>query len=226
MSLKLYYHPFASFCQKVLIALYEKDIPFERLLVDLGDEGSSTAFKVVWPIGKFPVLRDEAADRTIPETSIIIEYLDRQYPDGPRLIGADPEIALETRLWDRFYDQYVSVPLTKLVIDHIRPAGARDSQGVAEAGALLQTAYGVADERMRNREWAAGDWFGMADCAAAPALFYAELVLPFTETHTHLSGYFDRLMRRPSFARAVEEAKPYRHLFPVPGAAWERVASR
>jgi glutathione S-transferase len=214
MSLKLHFHPLASFCQKVLVALYENDTPFEPHLVDLGDEASAAEFKELWPIGKMPVLRDEARNRTIPESSIIIEYLAQHYPGRRRLLPADPDLARQTRLRDRFYDLYVQEPMQKVVTDRLRPAGAHDPFGVEQAKALLQTAYGMIDEEMATRTWAMGDGFSMADCAAAPALFYANLVLPFGDTHKNAARYLGRLMERPSFARVIEEARPYFALFP------------
>jgi glutathione S-transferase len=214
MSLRLYMHPLASFCQKVLIALYENGAPFTPHLVDLGDEAAAAAFKALWPIGKMPVLRDEARDRTIAESSIIIEYLDQHYPGATRLIPADPELALQARFGDRFYDLHVHEPMQKIVTDRLRPAGANDPHGVQQARALMHTAYGMIEEAMESRTWAAGDAFTMADCAAAPALFYANKVAPFGETHRRVAAYFGRLMERPSFARAVREAEPYLKYFP------------
>ena len=214
MSLTLYFHPLASFCQKVLIALYENETPFAPHLVDLGDEASAAEFKRLWPIGKMPVLRDEARDRTIPESSIIIEYLAQHYPGRTRLLPADPDRARQTRLRDRFYDLYVQEPMQKVVTDRLRPAGANDPFGVEQAKALLQTAYGMIDQEIATRTWAMGDAFGMADCAAAPALFYANLVVPFGNAHGNIARYLERLMQRPSFARVVEEARPYFRLFP------------
>jgi glutathione S-transferase len=214
VSLHLYFHPFASFCQKVLIAFYENDIRFDPHVVDLGDEKSRVEFEAIWPIGKFPVLRDEAAGRTIPESSIIIEYLAQNYPGGTSLVPEDVELALLTRTWDRFYDHYVKLPMQKIVTDRLRPHGRRDTHGVEESKALLETAYRVLEQEMENRTWAIGDVFTMADCAAAPALFYANLVLPFEHKRQNVKAYFKRLLERPSFARVVEEAKPYRALFP------------
>ncbi len=214
MALKLWFHPLASFCQKVLIALYENDTPFEGRLVDLGDEASRAAFRKLWPIGKMPVLRDDARDRTVPELSIIIEYLAQHYPGRTRLVPADPELARQTRLRDRFYDLYVQEPMQKVVTDRLRPASARDPFGVEQARALLRTAYGMIDEDMAGRTWAIGAEFTMADCAAAPALFYANLVEPFENTHEHAARYLGRLMERPSFARTVAEARPWFALFP------------
>jgi glutathione S-transferase len=214
MSLKLYFHPLSSFCQKVLIAFYENDIPFEPRIVDLTDETSCAEFKRIWPIGKFPVLRDDARDRTIPESSIIIEYLAQHYPGETQLVPADAELARQTRLRDRFYDLYVNVPMQKVVTDRLRPAGQNDRYGVEQAKQLLQTAYGMIEQEMATKTWAMGDTFSMADCAAAPSLFYANKVMPFGATHRNVAGYFDRLMARPSFARALREAQPYFAFFP------------
>jgi len=214
MTLKLYFHPLSSFCQKALIAFYENDTPFEREIVDLFDETSSAAFKKIWPIGKFPVLRDEAKDRTVPESSIIIEYLAQHYPGKTRLVPADADLARQTRLRDRFFDLYMNVPMQKVVTDRLRPAGKNDPYGVEEAKRLLQTSLGMLDRDMASKAWAMGDAFTMADCAAAPPLFYANMVMPFGSTHKNVAGYLDRLMKRPSYARAVEEAQPYLKLMP------------
>jgi glutathione S-transferase len=218
MSLKLYFHPLSSFCQKVLIAFYENGTPFEPHIVDLADEASSADFKKIWPIGKFPVLRDSAKDRTVSESSIIIEYLAQHYPGKTQLVPADADLARQTRMRDRFYDLYVSVPVGKIVTDRLRPAGKNDPHGVEEARRLLQTACGMIDQEMgtktKTKNWAMGNAFSMADCAAAPALFYANMVMPFGDTHKNVAGYFGRLMERPSFARAVKEAQPYLKLFP------------
>ncbi len=214
MSLKLYYHPLASFCWKTLIAFYENDTPFEPVIVDLMNEASRGEFIKIWPIGKFPVLRDEAKDRTIPESSIIIEYLAQYYPGRSELVPSDPDLARRTRFSDRFYDLYVHEQMQKIVTDRIRPQGKQDPYGVEQASGLLQTAYGMIDQEMKTRTWAAGDAFSMADCAAAPALFYANKVAPFTGTYKNVASYFERLMQRPSFARVIEEAQPYFKLFP------------
>lgn len=211
MALTFYYHPFASFCQKVLISLYETGTAFEPLLVDLGDPQSRADFAKVWPIAKFPVLRDTERAVTIPESSIIIEYLDRHYP-GAALVPADPDAVLQVRLWDRFFDNYVSVPMQRIVAESFRPSG--DGQGVEEARAQLAVAYKLLDERMADREWATGAAFSMADCAAAPALYYARMVMPF-DGHDQVAAYLQRLVERASFARVIEEARPYRGLFPV-----------
>jgi glutathione S-transferase len=214
MSLELYFHPFASFCQKVLVALYENDTPFEPHVVDLADETSNADFKKIWPIAKFPVLRDGMRDRTIPESSIIIEYLVLHYPGKTQLVPTDADLAWQTRMRDRFYDLYVNVPMQKIVTDRLRPSGNNDPHGVEEARTLLRIAYGLIEKEMQSKTWATGDAFSLADCAAAPALFYANKVMPFGDAYKNVAGYFGRLRQRPSFARVVEEARPYRSLFP------------
>jgi glutathione S-transferase len=214
MSLKLYFHPLSSFCMKVLVAFYENATPFEPYLVDFGDPASRAQLEKVWPMGKIPVLRDEAKDRMIPESSIIIEYLAQHYPGRTALVPADPDLARQTRMRDRFYDLYVNVPMQKVVTDKLRPAGRHDPFGVEQAQAALQTAYGLIDQAMGTNPWAMGEAFTMADCAAAPALYYANLVVPLGDAHVNASAYLRRLLERPSFARAVEEAEPYFAMFP------------
>lgn len=214
MALVLFLHPLASFCQKVLIAFHENGTAFEPRIVDLMDPADRARFLDLWPLGKIPVLRDEARDRTIPETTIIIEYLEQQHPGARPLLPEDPAARLDARLWDRFHDLYVQAPLQKIVIDRLRPEDARDPSGVAEARAALRAAYAVLERRMAGRRWAAGDAFSLADCAAAPALFYAGCVEPFAETHPHLAAYFDRLVERPSVWRVIEGARPYFPMFP------------
>jgi glutathione S-transferase len=214
MSLTLYFHPLSSFCQKVLIALYENDTPFKGEVVDLMNETSRENFRKIWPVGKFPVLRDEARDRTVPETSIIIEYLDHCYPGRTRFIPGDFDSASRMRMRDRFYDLYVNVPMQKVVTDRLRPAGKNDSFGVEEARTMLRTALDLTEKDMADKTWAIGETFTMADCAAAPPLFYANLVMPFRDTHKNVAAYLDRLLARPSFARVVEEGKPYLKMMP------------
>lgn len=215
MTLTLYYHPFASFCQKVLIALYEKEIEFEPRLIDLGDAAQRAELSRLWPLAKFPVLRDTASDVILPESSLIVDYLDRHRPETIRLIPDDPEEARRVHLWDRLFDNYVATQLTKVVTDQFRSEGRDDPDGVEQAKATIATAYGIIDEELgRGGRWIAGDGFTLADCAAAPALFYANIAVPF-ERHEALSAYYQRLLARPSFARVIEEARPYRTLFPL-----------
>lgn len=214
MALTLYLHPLASFCHKVLIALYENDIPFTPRMVDFADLGSAAALLDKWPVGKIPVLHDTATGLTLPETSIIIEYLEQRYPGPVRLLPDAPDAALDVRLWDRFYDLYVSVPMQKIVTDRIRPAGANDPHGVAEARGMLHLAYGMIESRMTDRTWAAGHGFSLADCAALPGLFFASIVEPFGSDQPALAAYFERLLQRPSVQRTLAEARPYFAMFP------------
>jgi glutathione S-transferase len=214
MSLQLYFHPLSSFCHKVLIALYENDTAFEPHIVDLGNPAARAEFLQLWPIGKFPVLRDTDRDYIIPESSIIIEYLAQHYPGTTRLFPADPDLCRQMRMRDRFHDLYVNTPMQKVVTDKLRPAGSNDSFGVEHAKTQLQTALGLIDQEMASRTWAMGDEFSMVDCAAAPGLFYANLLLPFATSHPHAAAYLQRLSERPSYARVLREAQPYFSLMP------------
>jgi glutathione S-transferase len=168
----------------------------------------------VWPIGKFPVLVDAAKQRTVPESSIVIEYLDQHYPGRTKFIPADPDLARQTRMRDRFYDWYLQVPMQKIVGDRIRPPGKNDPFGVEQARGQLKTALDMVEQDIANKTWAMGDSFTMADCAAAPALFYANKVMPFADTHPNATAFLHRLMDRPSYARTLTEAQPYFHMFP------------
>lgn len=210
----LYAHPFSSYCQKVLIALYENDTAFTYRL--LGSEDDPEAFAelaALWPMKRFPLLVDDG--ETVIEASIIIEHLMQQHPGPVRLIPDAPDEALEARKMDRFFDNYVMTPMQRIVGDHLRPADKRDPYGVDEARAMLDTAYGWLDGVMQDRDWAAGDGFSLADCAAAPALFYADWAHPIGDAFPAVRDYRRRLLARPSFARAVDEARPYRPLFPL-----------
>lgn len=215
MSLKLYYHPLSSFCHKALIALYENDIAFEPVFVDLGDEKSSAALRSLWPVAKFPVLRDEARQCTIAEATVVIEYLDAFYPGPTKFVPADPELAWQVRMWDRFYDLYVHLQMQKITGDRLRPAGARDAFGVEQAKAMLLRSYAMIDQAMDGKTWAMGDTYSLVDCAASPALFYAAIAAPFDGAQLNLRAYFNRLMSRPSYRRALKEAQPYFYLFPM-----------
>ena len=213
MSTKLYAHPFSSYCQKVLIALYENDTPFELRMLAPGDGAAAAEHAALWPLRRMPVLVDDG--RTVVEASIIIEHLGLHHPGPVRLIPKDPCAALDVRMMDRFFDNYVMTPMQRVVSDSFRAAEHHDRQGVMEAKGLLETAYRWLDDTMTSREWAAGDAFGLADCAAAPALFYADWVHPIGEAFSNVRAYRRRLLARRSFARAVDEARPYRPLFPL-----------
>jgi glutathione S-transferase len=214
MSLTLHFHPLASFCWKALIALYENDIPFTPNSVDLSNPAERAALLKLWPIGKFPVLQDDARGEIVPESSIIIEHLDRHYPGRTKFIPERPELAWQTRLRDRFYDLYVHLPMQKIMGDRLRPADARDPHGVEEARAQLRTSYSMIERQMASGGWAMGEAFSLADCAAAPPLFYGNMVVPFADEHGNLRAYFARLKSRPSFARVMKEAEPYFNMVP------------
>jgi len=214
MALRLYMHPLSSYCWKTLIALYEAGVPVEKEIVNLQDPEEREWFVRMTPLGKFPVLADEDAGKTFPESTIIIEYLAMKYPEAARLIPADRDLALRVRLSDRFYDLYVHDKMQRIVGDRIRPADQKDPAGVARHRAELEIALALVDRDMAEGGWATGLTFTMADCAAAPALYYANQVAPFGENHPGAARYLDRLMARPSFARVLDEAQPYFAMFP------------
>ena len=213
MSLQLYAHPFSSYCQKVLIALYENAIPFELRMLAPDHPEVAAEHARLWPLKRMPVLVD--GGRVVFEASVIVEHLDVHHRGPTRLVPSDADAALDARMLDRFFDNYVMTPVQKIVADSLRPAEVRDPHGVGEARATLDTAYRWLDDRMRDREWAAAGVFGLADCAAAPSLFYADWVHPIPESLRAARAYRVRLLARPSFARAVDEARPYRKLFPL-----------
>lgn len=213
MTLKLYYHPFSSYCQKALVALYENAVPFESHILDGPDSPAFRELAERWPMKRFPVLVD--GERTVIEASCIIEYVGLYAPGLVRLIPGDPRAALEVRTMDRFFDNYVSTPQQRIVADSLRPEDVRDPCGVLEARNMLDTAYTWLDKVMSHREWAAGEHFSLADCGAAPFLFYADWTHPIGNAHPNVAAYRRRLLERPSFARAVDEARPYRKLFPL-----------
>ncbi|WP_137042753.1 glutathione S-transferase family protein [Pseudolabrys sp. FHR47] len=208
MTLKLYYHPLSSYCHKALIALYENDITFEPIVVDLSSEASSAPMRALWPVGKFPVLKDEKRGHAIAESSVIIDYLDTHYAHT-RLIPADTDAAWQARMWDRFFDLYVMEKQGKLVEDNLRPVEARDPHGVAKAKEAIGKSYAIFEDKIGNGIWALGDSYSLADCAASPALFYANCAVPITDTTPKLKAYYERLMRRPSYLRALKEAEPF-----------------
>ncbi len=214
MTLTLHEHPFAAYCWKVLVPLFELDLPFERRLVD--DEDARARLAELWPMATIPVLVDDAAGLTLPESTAIVEYLDG-LGDGPRLIPADRAAALQVRLWDRIVDGHVMTPMQKIVLDNLRPAGAGDPEGVREARATLDRAYDLLNSRLAGREWLAGTAFSLADCAAAPALYYARVVHRWDEERlSALTRYFTALTARPSVVRVIDEARGYRDIFPLP----------
>lgn len=212
MALTLYSHPLASYCWKVLIGLYEKGLAFEARTVDLGDPAERAAFQALWPTAKIPLLDD--AGTIVPETSIIIEHLER-YPGKVRLIPSEPKVQLEARLWDRIFDCYVMDPMQRTIAQQLRPVQERDARASREAEEGLSAGYDLIESRIGDRVWAAGKDFSIADCAAAPALFYATTIRPIPETHTKLKGYFEMLVSRPSVRRVIKEAAPYFQFYPL-----------
>lgn len=213
MTLHLYCHPFSSFCMKTLMALYEKDVAFESHIVDLSNDRQRGELLALWPYGKFPVLHDSDTGITMAESSMIIEFADAA--SGARLVPADPAASRGVRLWDRILDNYLHVPMQKVVTDRLRPAGQSDATGVDDARNTLAITYRMLDRALAaGGPWLFGDLFTLADCAAAPPLFYAERVAPFRAGHPNLAGYFARLLERPSFKRCLDEARSYRHFFP------------
>jgi glutathione S-transferase len=213
MALTLYAHPLSSYCQKVLVALYENATAFDYIQLGPDQPAAAKALEAYWPLKRFPVLIDEATP--VMESSIIIEHLDLYHRGPVRLLPEDGKAALAARMMDRFFDNYIMTPMQKLVNDRLRPQAHRDPQGVAEATTLLDTAYRWLDDRMANRTWATGEAFSLADCAAAPSLFYADWTHAIDPRFQHVRAYRARLLSRPSFARAVDEARPYRALFPL-----------
>lgn len=214
MALTLYAHPFSSYCQKVLIALYENELPFEYRMLDAEQPGNFQELKALWPFGRFPVLVDEG--RAVAESSIIIEHLTLKHGGPVRLLPADPVQALEVRLLDRVFDNDVMTAMNKPVAAVLRYGeGARLDEAKADAARALDLAYGWLETRLAGRTWASGEDFSLADCAAAPSLFYADWVHPIGEAFPTVRAYRARLLARPSVARCVEEGRPYRGYFPL-----------
>jgi glutathione S-transferase len=211
MTIELFAHPFSSYCQKALIAFYENDIPFTYRMLE--DAGVGEELEALWPMKRFPILREN--ERVVLEATMVIEYLQVHHPGPVKLVPEDPDVAVEARMLDRFFDNYVMTPQGKFVFDALRPAESRDPYGVEEARKMLDISYAWLDERMQGRTWAVGENFTLADCAAAPSLFYADWTHPISTEYGNLISYRARLLERPSFARAVDEARPFRHYFPL-----------
>ena len=211
MTIELFAHPFSSYCQKVLIAFYENDIPFTYRMLE--DPGVGEELASLWPMKRFPILREDK--RVVLESSIIIEYQQLHHPGAVKLIPDEPDLALEARMLDRFFDNYVMTPQGKFVFDALRPPKHRDPYGVEEAGRMLDTSYAWLDAYLEGRSWAVGETFTLADCAAAPSLFYADWTCRIPQHHQNLLAYRARLLARPAFARAVDEARRFRHYFPL-----------
>jgi glutathione S-transferase len=213
MSLALYGHPFSSYTQKVLIALYENGTPFESRSIGPETPEHSAEWLRRWPLSKFPLLVD--GERNIAETSIIIEYLQLVHPGPVRLLPADPMAALDVRFLDRFFDLYVMSPVQHAVAGALTGDAVKRQEGLARAVEELERAYAWLEAHMTGKTWAAGTDFTLADCAAAPSLFYADWTQQIAEKFPALRAYRARLLARPSFARAVDEARYFRKYFPL-----------
>jgi glutathione S-transferase len=211
MPLTLYAHPLSSYCQKVIIALYEHDVPFELKLLSPEKPENEAEFAKLWPLKLMPILVD--GERVLRESSIIIEYIDLHYAKGPRLIPEDPKVALDVRFFDRVFDNFVMTPQQKIVFDYLRPEQAKDAYGVTQASERLNSAYAWLESVIPD-SWAVRGQFSLADCAASPALFYASKTQPFNERFPRLEAYLAQLEARPSIARVREEARPYWKFFP------------
>ncbi len=212
-TLELHYHPLSSCCHKVLIALDELGIDVDLRLLNLGDPAERAAFLALWPTGKMPLLVDQG--RPVPETSIIIEHLQRHHAGpGRTLIPTDPDAALDVRLWDRLFDLYVMTPMQALTADLLRPEVQRDPLGVTQARERLLSTYALISRQLDGRTWVTGDAFTLADCAAAPALFYALTYVPLPPDLPHLAAYVERLFERPSVARTIDLARPWFQYYP------------
>ena len=208
--LTLYGHPISSYTWKVLMAFYENDTPFDFVTVD---QNTYADFIAKWPMGKFPVLLDGDRKSMTTETSVIIEYLDVYYPGATRFVPQNIDAALEVRRWDRVLD-HINTTMSKVVVDNIRPNGQRDPFGVEEAKRVVHAAYGVVETQLGDRAFVVGDDLTMADCAAAPALWYATRNVPLDGKYPRIAAYLERLKARPSFARAVKESEPLFHMYP------------
>jgi glutathione S-transferase len=212
---RIYGHPFSSFTWKALIALYEREVPFAFMMLDPDHLENVEAVARFAPTGQFPVLVD--GDRVVIESAAVIEYLDLYHGSAPPLVPADPRAAIEARQMDGVFDDYVMAPLQRMVAVALREEGKRDPHVEGEVKALLDKSYAWLERWMVGRAWAANDAFTIADCAAAPALFYAHWAFPIPETHAALRAYRARLLARPSIARVVAEARPWRENFPLKG---------
>lgn len=209
--LTLYGHPISSYTWKVLTALYENATPFTSIDVD---QNTYADFIAKWPMGKFPILIDSDRDKLVTETSVVIEYLDAHYPGRTRFIPKDLDTALEVRRWDRVFD-HLNTTMSKLVVDNIRPEGQRDPFGVDEARRIIKGIYTVIEAQLGDRNaFIVGNDFTLADCSAAPALWYATRNAPLEGQFPRIAAYLERLNQRPSFARAVKESEPLFHMYP------------
>ncbi|MBN9079954.1 MAG: glutathione S-transferase [Rhizobiales bacterium 62-17] len=211
MSLTLYGHPFSSYCQKVFIALDLNETPFDLRILE--DKVALAEFSALWPLKRMPALVD--GDKTVVESTVIIEYLDVHHRGRVRLVPEDPAAALDVRMLDRFFDNYIMTPMQKIVLNQLRPVEVRDGYGVEEARGMLDTAYGWLEAHLKGRSWAAGGDFTLADCAAAPSLFYADWAHEIAPHFAQVRAYRARLLQHPAVKQAVDGGRPYRSYFPL-----------
>lgn len=212
MTLTLYAHPFSSYCWKVLIAIYADGTPFDYQNVDPAFPGVMDELKRRWPIGKFPLLVDDG--EVVAETTSIIEHLQASHP-GPNCWIPEGNEGRRVRFLDRFFDQYVMNAAQPSVNHALRPEGQGDAYSAEQGLNTLRTAYDWLEANLPDGEWAAGNALTLADCAAAPALFYADWVDEIGPTRPRLTAYRARLLAHPVIARVVDEARPYRAYFPL-----------
>lgn len=212
MTLELFAHPFSSYCQKVLIALWADGTPFTYRIIDDQHPENMAELRARWPFALFPLLVDDGD--TVVETTPIIEHLAVRHP-GPNRWIPDGDLGRRVRFLDRFFDLYVMTPMTVPVFNAMRPEESRDPFGVDQAMTRLRTAYDWLEANLGDGPWAAGDAFTLADCAAAPSLFYADWVERIGPARPRLADYRKRLLAHPPVARAVDEARPYHSFFPL-----------
>ena len=208
--LTIYGHPISSYTWKVLTALYENGTPFAFVTLD---QSTYPDFLARWPLGSFPVLVDTNRDQMVTETSVIIEYLDVYYPGRVRFVPKDIDTALEVRRWDRVFD-HLNTTMSKIVVDNIRPEGQRDPYGVEEAKRIIGGIYTVIETQLGDRAFIVGDALTLADCSAAPSLWYAARNAPLDGAFPRIAAYLERLKAWPAFARAVKESEPLFHMYP------------
>ncbi|MCW5680970.1 MAG: glutathione S-transferase family protein [Xanthobacteraceae bacterium] len=214
MTLRLHFHPLSSYCHKVLIALYENGTAFEPVVLNLMDKGAAAEFRKISPFGKMPALEDTTRGHVVNEATTVIEYLDAHYPGAIRFVPADADEAWQTRMWDRFFDNYLHDSMQRVVADSFRSDGSHDPYSVAECKKRIFEFYALLDWHMKGREWI-GRHFSLADCAASPSLFYANTIYPLGKEYPEARAYLGRLMGRPSYSRALAEAEPFFNFFPL-----------
>lgn len=203
----LYFSYLSTYSQKVLIGLYEKDTAFTPHLVDLSDPEARAEYVKLYPFGKLPLLvRDDG--RMIPESSIIVEYIDNQFEQEPILIPRDPELARRARFMDRMCDLYLNDPVVNLIFESWKPEDEQNRELISKSSERIGTMYRFMDDQLSSSPYLAGETFSIADCAAMPVLFYANSFAPFGG-FDNIFRYWEEVSSRPSFVRLKQEAEPY-----------------